>query len=111
MEVDNSKISEISKFNYLLALVEGEPKSHVLGLPQSAEGYQEAKKILEATYGKHIKVHKALIKDLESLANITSLAKTKEIHEFYNELSRTYENPGHNEKIAECRKLCLQHYG
>ena len=69
--------------------MEGEPKSHILGLPHSAEGYQEAKKIVEATYGKHIKVHKALIKDLESLPNITSLAKIKEIHEFYNELSRT----------------------
>jgi len=89
VEVDSSKILEISKFNYLLELVEGEPMSHILGLLHSAEGYQEAKKILEATYGKHIKVQKALIKDLESLPNITSLAKIKEMHEFYNELSRT----------------------
>ena len=38
VEVDNSRISEISKFNYLLGLVEGEPKSHVLGLPHTVEG-------------------------------------------------------------------------
>ena len=107
VEVDNSKISEISKFNYFLELVEGEPKSHILGLPHSAEGFQEAKKILEATYGRHIKVHKAIIKDLESLPNITSLAKMKEIHEFYNELSRTVRTLA----TMKCTKLCLQHYG
>ena len=82
VEVDNSKISEISKFNYLLELVEGEPKSHILGLPYTVEGYGEAKKILELTYGKN--VLKALIKDLEKLPNITSLTKVREIHEFYN---------------------------
>ena len=44
VEVDNSKISEISKFNYLLELVEGEPKSHILGFPHTVGGYEEAKK-------------------------------------------------------------------
>ena len=53
------------------------------------EGYHEAKKILEMTFGKDIKVHKALIRDLESLPNITSSHKIKEIHEFYTKLSKT----------------------
>ena len=66
VEVDSSKISEIGKFNYLLELVQGKPKNWILGLPHTAEGYSEAK-ILEMTFGKDIKVHKALIKDLESL--------------------------------------------
>ena len=83
MEVDSANISEISKFNYLLELVEGEPKEHILGLPYTPEGYHEAKKILEMTFGKDIKVHKALIRDLESLPNITSSHKIKEIREFY----------------------------
>ena len=48
-----------------------------------------AERILELTYGKTITVVKALIKDLETLLNITSLTKVKEIHEFYNQLSRT----------------------
>ena len=89
VEVDNSKLSEISKFNYLLELVEGEPRNHILGLPHTVEGYEEAKWILERTYGKNIKVLKALIKDLETLPNITCLPKVKEIHEFYNQISRT----------------------
>ena len=77
VEVDNSRLSEISKFNYLLELVEGEPWSRVLGLPDTVEGYEEAKRILELIYGKNIKVLKALIKDLEPLPNITSLSKVK----------------------------------
>ena len=63
VEVDNSNISETSKLNYLLELVEGKHKEHILGLPHTPDGYNEAKKILELTFGKDIKVHKALIKD------------------------------------------------
>ena len=86
---DSKNISEISKFNYLLELVEEEPKEHILGLPHKPEGYHEAKKILKMTFGKDIKVHKALIRDSESLTNITSSHKIKEIHEFYTKLSKT----------------------
>ena len=43
VEVDNSKVSEISKFEYLLGLVEGEPRSHILGLPHKGEGYGKRK--------------------------------------------------------------------
>ena len=44
---------------------------------------------MEMTFGKDIKVHKALIKDLESLPSITSIHKIRDIHEFYSKLSRT----------------------
>ena len=89
MDEDSSKISEISKCNYLLELVDGELKEHILGLPHTPEGYNEAKTNLEVTFGKDIKVHKALIKDLEALPKRTSVHKIKEIHEFYTQLSKT----------------------
>ena len=89
VEVDGSKISEISKFNYLLELVHGEPKNCILGLPHTAVGYLEEKNILEMTFRKDIKVHKALIKDLRSLPNITSVSRIKDIHAFHSQLSRT----------------------
>ena len=73
----------------MLELVEGKPRSQILGLPQTVEGYEEAKRILELTYGKNIAVVKALINDLETLLNITSLTEVKEIHESYYQLSRT----------------------
>ena len=86
VEVDGSSIVEISKFNYLLELVKGKPKDDILGLPHTDEGYQEAKCILVETYGKDIKVHKALIKELEELPAITSIHKLLSVHEFYNKL-------------------------
>ena len=43
----NNREEEFSKFNYLFALVHGEPKNCILGLPHTAEGYLEARKILE----------------------------------------------------------------
>ena len=89
VEVDNSNISNISKFNYLLELMEGKPRDDILGLPHSVEGYDEAKRILQDTYGKDIWVHKALIKDLEGIAAINNTHKIKEVHEFYNKLART----------------------
>ena len=73
----------------MFELVEGEPRSQILGLPHTVEGYEEAERILELTYGKNITVVNALIKDLETLLNITSLIKVKEFNEFYNQLSRT----------------------
>ena len=106
VEVESTNISEISKFNNLLELVEGEPKEHILGLPHTPEGYHEAKKILEMTFGKDIKVYKALIRDLESLPNITSSHKIKEIHKFYTKLSIS-----NNKETRGCPELCVQHNG
>ena len=88
MEVDGSSISEISKFSYLMELVVGKPKEDILGLPHNEDGYQEAKRILEMTYGRDIKIRKALIKELESLSAITSIHKLKRVHEYNNKLSR-----------------------
>ena len=69
--------------------MKGKPKEHILGLPHTEDGYEEAKKILEATYGKDCKVHKALIKELESLPTITNTNKVRDAHSFYNNLART----------------------
>lgn len=74
VEVDGSSIAEISKFSYLLELVEGKPRDDILRLPHT-KGYEEAKRILQQTYGKDIKVHKALIKELEDLRPITNIHK------------------------------------
>ena len=55
-----------NKFNYLLELVRGQPREDILGLPNTVEGYQEAKRILQTAFGKDFKVPKALIKEMES---------------------------------------------
>ena len=65
-------------------MVKGKPKEDILGLPHSADGYKEAKRILEQIYGKKNKVQKGLIKELEGLPTITSIHKIRNIHEFCN---------------------------
>ena len=60
----------------------------VYTVPHSPDGYKETKKILVENYGKDTKVHKALIKDLESLHTITSIRQLNLVHEFYHKLSR-----------------------
>ena len=89
VEVDGSAILKISKFNYLLELVKGKPREDILGLPHTEDGYDEAKKILNDIYGKDIKVHKQLTKEVENLHPITSIHKLISIPEFYNKLART----------------------
>ena len=43
------------------------------------------------TYGKDIKVHKALIKELEERLAISSIHRINRVHDFYNKLSREEE--------------------
>lgn len=88
VEIDQSMISEISKLNYLLELTKGKPREDILGLPHTVNGYNEAKRILTSTYGKDVKVHRAIIKDIESLNPITNIRNISAVHEFYNQLSR-----------------------
>ena len=88
VEVHASCIAEISKFNYLLELLDRKPKEDIMGLPHAADRYEEAKRIMQKTYGKDIKIHKALIKELEGLESISSIHNTAKIHEFYNKLAR-----------------------
>ena len=66
VEVDGSAISKINKFNCLLELVKGKPREDIIGLPHTEDGYDEAKKVLSDIYAKDIKVHKQLIKEIES---------------------------------------------
>ena len=103
VEVDGSTLSEISKFHYLLELVKDKPRDDIVGLPHSIEGYKEAKRILQENYGKDSKVHRALIKDLESLHTITSIHKLEPIHDFYNKFSRIVRTLTTMDKLASAQ--------
>ena len=109
MEVDGSSLPEISKFNYLLELVEGKPKEDALGLPHTIDGYEEAKRILKETYGKDVKVHKTLILELETLPEITNIRRTRDIHEFYNRLAREVRTLNTMGKIATAQAHVSQY--
>jgi len=47
VEMDSSKISEISKFNYLLELVEGGPKSTALGCHTALKAIMKQRRFLK----------------------------------------------------------------
>ena len=100
VEIDQSGIAEISKFNYLLELLRDKPRDDILGLPHTVDGYNEAKRILLETYGKDIKVRKALIKELESLHSIKDMGRNERVHEFYNKLSRIVRTLKTMDKLA-----------
>ena len=63
-------------------------KDDILGLQHTQEGYNEAKGILQTTYGKDIEVRKALVIELEGLKPITNITQIRVTHEFYNKLAR-----------------------
>ena len=105
VEIDKSYISKISKFNYLLELVRNKPRDDILGLPHTEEGYEEAKRIIVETYGKDIKVRKAIIKEIECLHTIKSKADQGKVHEFYNKLSRCVRTLKTMKKLDSAQSL------
>ena len=91
IEVDQSGLAEISKFNYLLELVKGKPLRDITGLPHTEAGYITAKEILQEKYGKSIKVKRAVMKELEDLESIphSSNNKIERCLIFYDQFSKT----------------------
>ena len=69
-----------------MELKKEKPPEDILRLPHPTDGYKEAKRILEETYGKNLKIHKALIKNIGGFLTITGLRKS--IHDLYDRLSR-----------------------
>ena len=106
VEVDGAAISEISKFNYLLELVKGKPKEDILGLAHTEDGYgARSEADLEQIYGKDIKVHKALIKEMEELSAILNIHKIAIIHDFYSRLSRVVRTLNTMKKLASAQSM------
>ena len=88
VEIDQTNINDITKLNYLIELVQGSARNDILGLPHSPDGYAEAKKILEQTYGKETVVFRELVFQLESLPVIRYTTNKKLIYEFSQKFSR-----------------------
>ena len=63
------------------------------------------KRILEQRYGKDIKVHKALVKEMEELPVISSTHKVAIIHNFYNRLSRVVRTLNTMKKLASAQSM------
>ena len=72
----------ITKLSFLRELLIEQPRSEILGLPFSEDGYQQAKQILEKKYGLTSEIVQAHGKQIMKLPVITS-GNLQQIHEFY----------------------------
>ena len=85
MEIDKSTLAPVSKFSHLKEYLQPKVRLLIDGLPFTAEGYNRAKSILKARYGKPSEVANAHIESIMTLPSITS-SNTRKIHDFYEKL-------------------------
>ncbi|XP_028415553.1 uncharacterized protein LOC114538695 [Dendronephthya gigantea] len=84
--IDKSAVAPITKFTYLLELLEPKVKRCVEALPFGPEGYNRAKSILVDKYGKESEIVKCYIKEILDLPQISG-ANPRKIAEFYEKLA------------------------
>ncbi len=98
--IDKSTIAPITKFTYLLELLEPKVKRCVEALPFSPEGYNRAKAILHDKYGKETEIVKCYVKEILDLAHIlgTSPHKIADFHEKLTHCVQALETMG---KLSE----------
>ena len=88
--IDKSTIAAITKFTYLLELLEPKVKRCIEALPFSSEGYNRAKAILEDKYGKESEIAKCYIKEILDLPQILG-ASPRKIAEFCEKLTHSVQ--------------------
>lgn len=75
-EIDKADLPAVTKFAYMKELVEQRAKRGIDGLPFSPEGYERAKNILKANYGKTSEIINAYVENILAV----------KIHDFYETL-------------------------
>ena len=84
--IEKSSTVRITKFTYLLELLEPVVKRCVEALPFTPEGYNRAKAILEDKHGKEPEIVKCYAKEILDLPHITG-ANPRKVAEFYEKLT------------------------
>ena len=88
--INKSSIAAITKFTYLLELLEPNVKRSVESLPFTLEGYNRAKTILETKYGKESEIEKCFVKEILDLPDISG-ADPHKIEEFCKKLTHSVQ--------------------
>ena len=63
-EIHNTTKPAVTKFAYLRELLGKRPKTEILGLPYSEDGYKKAKEVLKAKYGLRHRSFKLMVSKL-----------------------------------------------
>ena len=88
--IDKSSIAAITKFTYLLELLEPNVKRSVESLPFTPEGYTRAKTILQTKYGKETEIEKCFVREILDLPNISG-SDCHKIKEFCEKLTHSVQ--------------------
>ena len=103
-EIDKEDLPAVTKFAYLKELVEPRVKRGIDGLPFSAEGYERAKNILKANYGKTSEIINAYVENKLALPTISGTNVPK-IHDFYETLLYNVQSLETLGKTSDCLAL------
>ena len=98
--IEKSSIAPITKFTYLLELLEPKVKRCVEALPFTPKGYNRAKAILEDKHGKEPEIVKCYIKEILGLPQITG-ANPRKVAEFYEKLTHCVQALETMEKLSQ----------
>ena len=104
VEIDKGDLPAVTKFVYLKELVEPHGKKGIDGLPFSPEGYERAKNILKANYGKTSEIFNAYVENILALPSISGTNAVK-IHDFHQKLLYNVQTLEILGKISECLAL------
>lgn len=88
--IDKSSIPPITKFTYLLELLEPNVKRGIESLPFNPEGYTRAKVILKDKYGKESEIEKCHVREVLDLPNISG-ANPRKIANFCDKLTHSVQ--------------------
>ena len=99
-EIDKAAITQVAKFSYLKELLIPKIRSVVDGLPYNTEGYERAKAILKAKYGRPSEVANAHMQCIIALPTIQG-SQPPRIHEFYEKLSSNIQALDTTGKLRE----------
>ena len=88
--IDKSSVAPITKFTYLLELLEPQAKRCVEALPFNPEGHNRTKAILQDKYGKESEIIKCYVKEILDLPSITG-TNPRKIVEFHDKLSHSVQ--------------------
>ena len=84
-EIDSTNLAPLTKFGDLKELLERHVGKDIDALPFTAEGYEDAKAILEAEYGQPTEIVNTYIKNIMELPIITG-TNPRKVKEFYKQL-------------------------
>ena len=101
LEIYKTSITQVTKFSYLKELLIPKVRASVDGLPYNTEGYERAKTILKAKYGKPSKVANAHSQCIIALPTVHGSQPVK-IYEFYEKLATNVQAL---EKIGKIKEI------